>query len=216
MISIIIPAHNEEDYIVPTIESILKQTERDVEIIVVLDGCTDNTYKKINKKVDKVINIRDRVGPAKARNIGAKEARGEILVFLDADTQLQDKEILREIENTKEKWKVGTCKFKPNNNKLKHIVMYFLKNNLICPFGTTNGIIFCKKKDFEKIGGFNEKFKLGEDRRLVQRLKQEGKFKLLNKYVVSSTRRFDKKGYIKTMIGILINKRRGGLYSVIR
>ena len=76
----------------------------------------------------------------------------------------------------------------------------FLKNNFLCPFGVSNGIIFCNKKEFFKSGGFNGSLKKGEDGDFVRRIKKECSFAMLDDYVISSTRRFDKIGYIRTGI----------------
>jgi glycosyltransferase involved in cell wall biosynthesis len=90
-VSIIIPAHNEERHIKKCLESLLTQDYQDVEIIIVDNGSSDNTPKIVEKYVerfrDKVRLLRmDRnLGPGGGRNLGASNASGEILVFVDAD-----------------------------------------------------------------------------------------------------------------------------------
>ncbi|HIH25535.1 glycosyltransferase [Candidatus Woesearchaeota archaeon] len=197
MISIIIPACNEEKYLLDTIKSIKSQSFKDFEIIVVCDGCTDNTPLIAKKHSDKVILNKERNGPTRPKNLGAKKSSGDILVFLDADTHLT-KDVLKKINEVSDKIIVGTCKIKPSNNKFKHRLMMSLKNNILCPFGVSNGIIFCKKNDFFKYNGFNEKLKKGEDGHFVRLLKKKGRFIILKNHVISSTRRFDSKGYIRT------------------
>ena len=91
LVSIIIPAHNEERYIEKTLSHIKKQSYRNIEIIVVDDGSIDNTTKKAKIYADKIIKLKKRKGVSYARNAGAKVARGDLLVFLDADTMLWDK-----------------------------------------------------------------------------------------------------------------------------
>ena len=90
MISIVIPAYNEESYILNTIKYIKNQSFKDYEIIVVCDGCTDSTSKIVKNHVDKLIVNKTRTGPADAKNTGAKHAKGDKLVFLDADTLLTE------------------------------------------------------------------------------------------------------------------------------
>ena len=197
MISIIIPACNEEKYLLNTIKSIKSQSFKDFEIIVVCDGCTDSTSIIAKKHAHKVILNKERNGPTRPKNLGAKKSSGDILVFLDADTTLT-KDVLKKINEVSHKIIVGTCKIKPSNNKFKHRFMMSLKNNILCPLGVSNGIIFCKKKDFFKYGGFNEKLKKGEDGHFVRLLKKKGRFIILKDPVISSTRRFDSKGYLKT------------------
>jgi len=87
MISVIIPTYNEENVIVDCLQSLLKQKMRDFEIIVVDDGSTDSTTDKVNAVDSSKVKIftQDHKGPAAARNLGANNAKGEILVFVDAD-----------------------------------------------------------------------------------------------------------------------------------
>src|SRR3989304_4442751 len=88
-ISIIIPTYNEEDEIVECLESLGKQTYGDFEIIVVDDGSVDKTLSVLSKLKVKIEELKvfqqSHKGPGAARNLGAKHAKGEILVFIDAD-----------------------------------------------------------------------------------------------------------------------------------
>lgn len=89
--SVIIPAHNEEDVIERAIKSILNQTYQNFEIIISNDGSTDKTKEIVENliKKDKRIKILNQDkghSAAFARNWGAEKAKGEILIFLDADT----------------------------------------------------------------------------------------------------------------------------------
>ncbi|HLC86494.1 MAG TPA: glycosyltransferase [Candidatus Nanoarchaeia archaeon] len=196
MMSIIIPACNEENYILETLDSIKRQQLKNYEIIVVCDGCTDKTAELINNKVDKVVVNKKRLGPAESKNIGAKYAKGGIFVFLDADTKLTSG-ALGSIQDAAENGYYGTCRIKPSSDKIKHKIMMSLKN--FYPFPFTNGIIFCSRNSFYKVNCFDS-IKKGEDGKIVRKLNKEGNFVLLDNYVVSSTRRFDQKGYIKTMV----------------
>jgi glycosyltransferase involved in cell wall biosynthesis len=86
-LSIIIPTYNEERDISNCIFSLLEQSYKNFEIIVVDDGSTDNTIKRIalfkNRKI-KVLK-QNHKGPGEARNLGARNSKGEILIFIDAD-----------------------------------------------------------------------------------------------------------------------------------
>ena len=95
-ISIIIPAYNEEKYIGCCLESLSKQTFSDFEVVVVDDGSTDKTREIVGKfKRVKLINGEHK-GPGFSRNLGAKQANGEILVFVDADMTF-DKDYIRNL-----------------------------------------------------------------------------------------------------------------------
>src|SRR3989344_4403803 len=82
--SVIIPAYNEEKTIGKTLESLREQKFRDFEIIVVDDGSKDGTAEIAKKNGAKVIKQKN-AGPAAARNNGAESAKGEIIIFIDAD-----------------------------------------------------------------------------------------------------------------------------------
>jgi len=195
MISVIIPAHNEENYIVKTVESIKNQTFKNYEIIIVDDGSSDKTADVAKGNADFVIKLDRKSGPAAARNAGVKKSSGNMLVFLDADTLLSSK-VLEEINNHKNNFDVGTCIIKPDSKKLKHRIMMNLKNKLLCPFGVSNGILFFSRENFEKYGPFNENMQKREEGALLRTIKKNGRFAILNEPVVSSVRRFEKKGYL--------------------
>ncbi len=95
LVSVVIPVYNEEKVIGKCLSSLLKQSysESKIEIIVVDDGSKDNTrkivgeYSKKNKKIKLIEG--EHKGPGFSRNLGVKKARGEILVFVDADMVLE-------------------------------------------------------------------------------------------------------------------------------
>lgn len=90
LVSVVIPAYNFEQYVGETIESALAQTYSAIEVVVVNDGSTDGTAQVIAGFGDRVRQItKQNGGLATARNRGIKEARGELLVFLDADDLLE-------------------------------------------------------------------------------------------------------------------------------
>ena len=88
-ISVIIPIYNAGAYLRPALDSVIDQTLREIEIICVDDGSTDNSLEIIKEyqKVDERIRIvaENNAGPALARNNGMRRARGEYIAFLDAD-----------------------------------------------------------------------------------------------------------------------------------
>ena len=94
-VSIIIPCYNEEKDLPICLGSLTKQSYKNFETIIVDDGSSDNTLD-IAKKFRTKILKQDHQGPGKARNLGAKNARGEILVFVDADMHF-DKDYLKNL-----------------------------------------------------------------------------------------------------------------------
>src|SRR5215467_11570142 len=89
LVSIIMPAYNAEKYIADSIRSVLAQTYTDWELIVVVDGSTDNTASLVQQFVTRDSRIKyffqenGRLG--KARNTGIKNASGSLIAFLDSD-----------------------------------------------------------------------------------------------------------------------------------
>lgn len=90
MISVIIPLYNKETIIEKSLNSVLKQDYDDFEIIIVNDGSTDKSAEIVQSIKDPCIRLieQENGGPSKARNTGVKHAKGEWIVFLDADDEL--------------------------------------------------------------------------------------------------------------------------------
>ena len=190
MISFIIPAYNEEKYIKNTLKKIPKK----FEAIVVCNGCSDNTHKISKKYTKKVYNL-NKKNVSLARNYGAKKAKNKILVFLDADTIINEN-LIKKILNIKDKNFFGTCKVYPDN---KHILahLYCFIKNIIGFLGIHNssGMIFSSKNLFNKVK-FNGNLIKKENQDFSVRAKKYGKRYFLNCYTITSMRRYDKLGYL--------------------
>ncbi len=94
LVSVIIPVYNTEKYLRECLDSIVNQTLKDIEIIIVNDGSTDNSLEIINEYAEKdsriyTINIPNR-GLSIARNVGMSKASGEYIYFIDSDDVLQE------------------------------------------------------------------------------------------------------------------------------
>ena len=88
-VSVVIPIYNAYDYLGPALDSVVEQSESSIEIICIDDGSTDRSLELVKKYQEKDGRIRivteTNAGPGLARNNGLKRARGEYVVFLDAD-----------------------------------------------------------------------------------------------------------------------------------
>lgn len=90
MISVIVPVYNSERYLKECIESVLGQSYKDIELLLVNDGSKDNSlsickeYEKKDSRVE-VINIEQNQGQVHAYKIGIKKSRGDFLMFIDSD-----------------------------------------------------------------------------------------------------------------------------------
>ncbi|MGB9703105.1 MAG: glycosyltransferase [Candidatus Micrarchaeia archaeon] len=205
-ISVIIPSRNEAKYIEKTLKALKDQSFKDFEVIVV-DSSDDET-PKIAEKYAKVV-FEKRKGVAIARNKGAKLAKGEILLFLDADT-IPSKNLLKVYSKIFEDKKVvaATGPVKPISNSTFYKIGYWFVSDFfvrVCFLFKKNiimGMNFAvRKKVFEKEKGFNEKFVTFEDWDLALRLRKHGKI-LFSKeaFVYSSERRVKKWGVLRFVI----------------
>ena len=92
MISIVIPLYNKGLTIENSLKSVLSQNYDNFEVVVVNDGSTDNSVEKVKSIDDSRVRLieQENGGPSKARNTGVKNAKGEWIVFLDADDELTE------------------------------------------------------------------------------------------------------------------------------
>jgi len=115
-ISIIIPAYNAEKYIERCVNSIINQTYKNIEIIIVNDGSTDMTKEKVEKiKDDRIIILnQENFGVSSARNIGIKKATGMYIMFVDSDDYIE-KDTVEKVINVISNTNVDIVKFNYNN-----------------------------------------------------------------------------------------------------
>lgn len=93
-VTAIIPAYNIEQYIDKCITSLIEQTLKDIEIIIVNDGSTDRTLEKINNRIKEANNIilidKENGGQSDARNVALSRAAGEYVAFIDGDDWIDE------------------------------------------------------------------------------------------------------------------------------
>lgn len=207
MLSIVIPTFNESKLLPSLLDSLQKQTFRDFEIIVADNYSIDATRSIALKAKAKIV---DGGLPATGRNNGAKIARGEWLLFLDADVVLQPdfiEKAMREIEGSA--LTVASCLISPLSDKkidkfLHGVVnLYFQTTKTIFPHAP-GFCIFVKKDAHRLVGGFNEKIKLAEDHDYVTRISKLKKFGFLRDVRTPvSVRRLDKDGRLNISVKYL-------------
>jgi len=176
MISVVVPAYNEGKHLEECLISIKNQTYSNTELIVVDDGSTDNT-KYIAKKYADSLLSQKHLGPGAAKNKGAKAARGEILVFVDADMYL-DKNFVKKIIGP-----ITQRKALATFNKEEYIAnpkniwskCFVIDNNLSYNLrinknssGTSTAFRAIKKDYFLKHGGYNTKLGYTDDHFFTQ------------------------------------------------
>jgi len=179
--SVIIPVHNGERTIGRAIEAVLRQRDvGPVEVIVVDDGSTDKT-EEIVAAYSSVKYIRQKnAGPATARNRGAREARGDLLCFTDADCVPHDDWLARMIKHCHDPSVAavaGSYGIANPDNVLAACVHQEIRYRhdqrmgaYIRAFGSYN--VGIKRKVFDELGGFNAAYRQasGEDNELSYRI----------------------------------------------
>ncbi|MBO6241708.1 MAG: glycosyltransferase family 2 protein [Butyrivibrio sp.] len=202
-ISVIIPTFNRKNYILNSVNSVLNQTYRNLEVIVVDDGSEDGTEILFNDFSDirlRYYRLKSNHGVAYARNFGVEHSRYDVIAFNDSDDLWHEDKLQRQMEywNEHEDDILVYCAYamKENLNDKKFIkapvepissseygqetFLYLLNQNTI---GTPT--ILMKKKVFLQIGGFDTSLPALEDWDLAVRLSIIGKIGYLDEILVS-------------------------------
>ena len=102
--SVIVPVYNAENYLHKLVESVLQQTYKDYELILVDDGSTDGSYalmQQYAKRYDQIkAYTKENTGPGMTRKFGFEKATGDLLFFVDSDDWIANLTVLEEIHNT--------------------------------------------------------------------------------------------------------------------
>lgn len=164
LLSIIIPTYNEEKDISQAIKSLQKQSYKKFEIIIVDDGSTDETTRVVSEFEGVRVLRQNHKGPGAARNLGARNANGEILILVDADMTF-DKDYLKNlIKPIIEKNVLGTEEQIQNSTNDKNIWSRCWGKLRTNP-NNKKGKIFraIKKDEFLRLGGFDSKHGYADD-----------------------------------------------------
>lgn len=204
MLSIIIPTYNEEKTLPTLLRSIKEQDFDDYEVVVADNNSTDTTQEVAQKFGARVV---EGGLPGAGRNLGAKAAKGEKLLFLDADVVLPHPRFLSNTvrEFDRRAYDIATCRILPLSEKRADRLFHWVYNHYSIRtarvFPHAPGFcIFARRHIHEKINGFDEDIKLAEDHDYTQRAVQYGNFGFLSESIPVSVRRFDKEGRIKIAI----------------
>lgn len=200
-ISVIIPAHNEERYLGATLEALDRQSYRAKEVIVVANGCTDETVRVAQPACDRCLVLPEK-NLGKARNLGARAAEGPLLLFLDADTTLEPEALRRIGEQFLASDAAGTLRARPDSPRLACHLIYVLKNFLhrwaLHP--GSSGVILCWQQHFVRVGGFDEGLEVRENSDLIHRLKEHGRYRFIGETTATtSMRRYEQRGVGKIL-----------------
>lgn len=181
MFSVVIPLYNKENQIKKTLESVLNQTFKDFEVVIVNDGSKDKSVEVVEAFDDPRIRLinQENAGVSAARNRGIKEANNEWIAFLDADDlwKVNHLQVLNQMINERDEKVFCTSFIRSNQqenlgNKDSSVDLiddYFSKVIESGHFFWTS--IVCINKDvFNKVGVFKEFLSRGEDLDLWARI----------------------------------------------
>ncbi|WP_251344440.1 glycosyltransferase family 2 protein [Haloplanus halophilus] len=203
-VSVIIPTYNRQEKLPRAIDSVLKQTHTDLELIIVDDGSTDNTQKVVESYTDKRISFHKHdtnINASAARNTGIDYTTGEYIAFLDSDDEWKPNKLklqLEKLENKGDSWVGAYCDIdiqhtgllKPirniihKNNNLKEGDKELIKEILqldLLPFTST---LIVKSDIVNEISGFDERFERHQDYEFLIRLLQKGKLACVSEPLV--------------------------------
>ncbi len=204
--SVIIPTLNEEKYLPTTLKLLRLQDIKDFEIIVVDGHSSDKTVEIAEKYADKVI-ISER-GISKQRNIGAKYAKNEILLFTDADAIIPP-DWVRTTLTLFEQDATLLCacgRVHPHRQASVFLRIAYFWADIVKFFLHRTGIMLAagcnmavRKSAFKKIGGFDESLQTREDLEFATRLAKYGKVDFFSNLIVWTSDRRKKGGVFRLL-----------------
>lgn len=195
-VSVIIPALGESNELEKNLRELKKQKPH--EIIVVASG---GTRTGRIKKLAKIVERAEPLHRAAAMNLGAKKARGNVLLFLHADTRLPKNGIELVKQKIREGALAGCFKLRFDSKKWQFRLIEFWANLVRLPRKIIYGdhALFVRKDVFKKINGFPN-VSLFEDTLISYELRKLGRIGVIKNNVLTSPRRFEKRGIWKQVI----------------
>lgn len=206
-VSFIIPAYNEERLLGRTLAAI-DQAGRalgePVEVIVVDDASTDATADVARAHGARVVAVQCRQIAA-TRNAGAREASGELLIFVDADTTVTEAAVRAAMGAVRQGAVGGGCAFRFDGRVPLHgRILAAVAVPLYRAVGLASGcFLFCTRQAFSAVGGFDETLFGAEEAAMSRALRRHGKFVVLRESVTTSGRKL--RAYSgREVLGILV------------
>ncbi|WP_427161674.1 glycosyltransferase family 2 protein [Aliinostoc sp. HNIBRCY26] len=195
-VSVIIPAYNAMAFLPTTLESVLKQTFNDYEVIVINDGSSDGIIDWFTQVTDIRVKLisQENQGPAAARNHGINQAQGEYLAFLDADDIWAENKLEKQVNILDENPTVGLVySWVGSIDSQGNIGNKVRKNNAEGRVWETiieHNIIECgsnpmvRRICFEKVGVFDHRLAYAQDWEMWVRVASRYQFQVINETLV--------------------------------
>lgn len=208
LLSIIIPTLNEAEHLPALLRDIRKQEDISLEIIVADGGSSDTTRLEAEAYGANFATVRR--GRGAQMNAAAKRASGDYLLFLHADSRLDDPCLLSTAV------RALTSELHKHDRIAGHFCLRFMRTTAQNPLGyryaeeksalnrvnTTNGDqgLLLRKEFFSHLGGFDESLPFLEDQRLAEKIRSQGKLITLPGYLKTSARRLETEGFHRRYI----------------
>jgi glycosyltransferase involved in cell wall biosynthesis len=173
-----VPAHNEEELLPRGLEALrcaIARSGSSAEIVVVANRCTDAT-KSIAEAAGAVVVVDQQRNIAATRNAGVAASNGEILVTIDADTVIHPHALVEVIQLIDSGAVVGGgCGFVMERSSLGLAVTEFIMRSVMTLSRSGAVMFWCRRDDFDAIGGFDETLRIAEDLDFARRLRRRGR-----------------------------------------
>ena len=199
-LSIIMPVLNEAAGIAETLQALAPYRARGVEVVVVDGGSHDVTVAQATPLADRVLAAAR--GRGAQMNAGAACARGQVLLFLHADTRLPadaDRMVLASLAWSGREWGRFDVKISGRSALLPVIAMLMNLRSRLTGIATGDQSMFVRRKAFEQVGGFPNGA-LMEDVALSKQLKRRGRPICIGFKAITSGRRWEENGVVVTML----------------
>jgi len=212
--SVVVPVHNEEKRLAGTLENLTAiGYPGKLEIVVALNGCTDGSADIARRYPVRVVES-ERSGMSFGKNLGAAEATGKILVFVDADTRLpagafRKLAIAAALSDSANY--IGTVAGSPDKGGFVVRACFWIANRTTARkrAHAPGGVMLMDRETFDRIGGFNENIPQGTSTDCIWRaLKSGAAYVFVDSFqAVTSIRRFEKTGIVGQMLSWRRNHR---------
>jgi rSAM/selenodomain-associated transferase 2 len=199
-LSVVVPALNEAEGIAGTLLSLRELRARGHEVLVVDGGSTDGTTAGATPRTERVLTAPR--GRARQQNAGAAAASGDVLLFLHADTRLPpdaDRRVLEGLRRSGRGWGRFDVRLSGRHPLLRLTGWLMAHRSRLTGIATGDQAIFVRRAWFQRAGGFPD-IPLMEDVALTRSLRRMGPPLCLRARVVTSSRRWEARGIVRTIL----------------
>lgn len=201
--SVIIPVFNEEENISARVLFLRQYGGESIKEIIVVDGRSDDSTREVAEASGAVVFECPQRSRAAQMNLGAKHATGEILYFTHADVELLASFVNDIHSALNEGHDAGCYRYVFDSKKfMLRINAWFTRfDRLMCRGGDQT--LFIKRDVFQELRGFDENYTIMEDYDLIIRLRKKYSFRIIQKDVTTSARKYDTNSWLRVQVSNL-------------